>query len=115
MEKAMLKKVDGVSELAKRLSACHEITRYDSGDHKEAWALADGFSDLEEAFRAFLDQHLPKLVDPQVKGEALVDVLQDIGEEFRTILWHIQFPKFYSYLHDGADPCKPTNGSSPKG
>ena len=51
MQKAILKKVDGVSELAKRLSECPEITRYDSGDHKEACALADGFSDLEEAFR----------------------------------------------------------------
>jgi len=110
----MLKKVDGVSELAKRLSECPEITRYDSGDHKEAWALADGFSDLEEAFRAFLDQHLPKVVDPQVKGEALVDVLQDIGEEFRTILWHIQYPKFYSYLHDSSG-VSPAIGGKPKG
>jgi hypothetical protein len=90
------------------------ITRYDSGDDKEAWALADGFSDLEEAFRTFLDECLPKLADPQVRGEALVEVLQDIGEEFRTILWHIQEPKFYSYLHDpGAG--SPTNGSKPKG
>jgi hypothetical protein len=109
MQKAILKKVDGVSELAKRLSEYPEITRYDSGDHKEAWALADGFSDLEQAFRAFLDQHLPKVVDPHVKGEALMDVLQDIGEDFRTILWHIQDPKFYSSLHDGPEARKPAD------
>jgi hypothetical protein len=99
MEKPILKTVEHINELAKRLSECPEITRYDSGEDKEAWALADGFSDLEEAFRTFLDEYLPKLADPQVRGEALVEVLQDIGEEFRTILWHIQEPKFYSYLH----------------
>ena len=114
MEKPLLKTIDRVSELAKRLSECPEITRYDSGDHKEAWALADGFSDLESAFRAFLDQHLPKVADPRLNGEALVDVLQDIGEEFRTILWHIQDPKLYSYLRDGAEAGKPASGTKPK-
>lgn len=112
MEKPTLKTVEHIAELAKRLSECPEITRYDSGEHHEAWALADGFSDLEDAFRAFLDEYLPKLADPQVRGEALVDVLLDIGEEFRTILWHIQLPKFYEYLHDAGGLGKPPNGSN---
>jgi hypothetical protein len=115
MEKPILKTVERINELAKRLSECPEITRYDSGEDKEAWALADGFSDLEEAFRTFLDEYLPKLADPQVRGEALVEVLQDIGEEFRTILWHIQEPKFYSYLHGDSGAESPANGSKPKG
>ena len=114
MEKPTLKGIEHITELAKRLAECPEIKRYDSGEDKEAWALADGFSDLEEAFRAFLDEHLPKLADPQVRGEALLDVLQDIGEEFRTILWHIQEPKFYGYLHEGAEAGQPENGIKPK-
>src|SRR4051812_6457444 len=105
MEK-QLKEIEQINELAHRLAECPEITRFDSGEDKESWALADGFSDLEEAFRTFLDDYLPKLADPNVRGEALVDVLQDIGEEFRTILWHIQAPKFYRYLHDGAEGGK---------
>ena len=114
MEKPTLKGIEHITGLAKRLGECPEITRYNSGEHKEAWSLADGFSDLEEAFRAFLDEHLPKIADPHIRGEALVDVLQDVGEEFRTILWHIQESKFYGYLHEGAEAGKPVNENSPK-
>ena len=67
--------------------------------------------------RRFLgpDQCGPKLADPQVTASALIDVLLDIGEEFRTILWHIQEPKFYSYLHTGEEPASHVNGTNPKG
>lgn len=113
MQKTVLGTTDSVAELARRLSNCSAIKRYDSEEHNEAWALADGFSDLEGAFRTILDQQLPKLLDPEVKCEALVDLLQDIGEEFRTILWHIQYPKFYCYLHADAEKGDPTDESNP--
>src|SRR5437868_6931610 len=100
MERATLKGIEHITDLARRLADCPEITRYDSGDHNEAWSLADGFSDLEEAFRGFLDEHLPRLADPELKGQELIDCLQDIGEEFRTILWHIRDLKFYAYLNE---------------
>ncbi len=96
----LLGDVNDIKRLAQRFSECSEIARYDSGEHNESWSLADGFSDLEQAFRAFLEDHLPKLTDPQLKCEEIVNVLLDIGEEFRTILWHIQGPQYYKYLSD---------------
>ena len=114
MGKTILRKIDGVAELAKRLSECPEVSRYDSAEYREAWAVADGFADLEGAFRTFLDECLPKLVDSRVRGEALVDVLQDVGEELRTILWHIQAPKFYQYLHNCSDASNADNEGKPK-
>jgi len=77
-EKTLLKDVAAIKALADRLSECSEVTQHDSGEYREAGVLADGFSDLEEAFRVFLAEHLPKLTNPQVRGEALVDVLQEI-------------------------------------
>ena len=114
MTNVLLNTVEKVAELAKRLSDCPEITRYDSQDHNEAWALADGFSDLEEAFHAILDNYLPKLADKQTTGEALMDVLDDIGEEFRTILWHIKEPKFYQYLHDASTITRRNDQENPR-
>jgi hypothetical protein len=84
--------------LAERLSKCPEVTKYDRSDEKEAGVLAHAFGDLEESFRAFLDEQLPRLMNDQASPAELFDALLDIGEEFRHILYHIHDPKFYSYL-----------------
>ena len=35
-----------------------------------------------------------------MNSEQLNDVLLDIGEELRHVLYHIRDPKFFSYLYD---------------
>jgi len=95
----VLKTADDVKRLAERLAQCPDVTRFDEGQHKEAWALADSFADLEDSCRAFLDDQLPKLVDENLKPEETCDVLLEIGEEFRHILYHIiEQQKSYKYL-----------------
>ena len=94
----ILKNVAEWERLAERLAKCPEVTRFDTGQEKEAWTLAHAFADLEESFRAFLDDQLPKLAREDLEPEAMHDLLLDIGEEFRHILYHIQDPKFYRYL-----------------
>src|SRR5882672_2354924 len=86
--------------LADRLSRCQNVTKHDEGEEKEAGILAHAFGDLEESFRAFLDEQLPRLMNDHASPEELVDALLDIGEEFRHILYHIHDPKFYRYLDD---------------
>ncbi len=93
----ILKNVAAWERLAERLSKCAEVTRFD-GQEKEAWTLAHAFADLEESFRVFLDDQLPKLAQENLEPEEMHDLLLDIGEEFRHILYHIQDPKFYRYL-----------------
>lgn len=88
--------------LAERLNRCEQVTRYDTATEKQAWTLAHNFLDLAESFRAFLDEQLPKLRDESLGCAELDDVLTDIGEEFRHILWHIQNAEFYAYLRDEA-------------
>jgi len=93
--------------LAERLSKCPEVAKYDHGDENEAGVLAHAFGDLEESFRAFLYEQLPRLMNDQASSAELFDALLDIGEEFRHILYHIHDPKFYNYLDGQHD----TNGS----
>ena len=95
----VLKDQTAVKRLAERLSQCPEVTKYDQGEEKEAGVLAHSFGDLEESFRVFLNEQLPRLVDEQTTAAELCEVLLEIGEEFRHILYHIQDPKFYQYLH----------------
>jgi hypothetical protein len=94
----ILKNVADWERLAERLAKCPEVTRFDTGQEKEASTLAHAFADLEESFRAFLDDQLPRLAQGNLPPSEMCDLLLDIGEEFRHILYHIQDPKFYRYL-----------------
>jgi hypothetical protein len=96
----LLKDAAAINALAQLLMRCPEVTQHDQDQHIEAGAIAHAFSDLEESFHIFLEEHLPRLTKGQLKPSELRDLLLDIGEEFRHILYHIKAPKFYSYLQD---------------
>jgi hypothetical protein len=93
----VIKTVEDLNQLAERLSQCPEVSRFDEGKQKEAWALADTFADIEGEFREFLDEQLPKLV--QSEGEELSGLLFEIGVAFQHIMHHIiEHQQFYKYL-----------------
>jgi hypothetical protein len=97
---------DNIKALAERLSECPDVTRYDGGDEKEAWVLAISFGELEGSFNKFLYEQLPKLTNNQATPSELYEVLLDIGEEFRHIMYHIRDPKFYRYLDNAHESDK---------
>jgi hypothetical protein len=47
--------------LARVMSRCAAISRYDTPEEEEAWTLAHAFLDLEESFDRFTGELLPKL------------------------------------------------------
>ncbi len=94
----ILRDAEAIKSLAISLSRCPEITKFDKGEDKEAWALAHAFSDLEESFLKFLEHHLPALTQSQMEGSDIHNLLLDIGEEFRHIIYHIKNTKFYQYI-----------------
>lgn len=85
-------------QLGERLSKLSRITKYDKGEHKEAWTLAHSFLDLEGSFKKFLDEYLPKLENSRLSDEEVGDLLLDIGEDFRHIIYHLNDPEFFRYL-----------------
>ena len=89
--------------LAEHLSTCKAVTKFDQGDEREAWTLAHAFGDLEESLRRLLEEQLPRLAEGQLEESEMHNLLLEIGEEFRHILYHIKDPKFYRYLSDQCD------------
>ena len=85
-------------QLAEQLAKLPKVTRHDEGERKEAWVLSHSFLDLEESFKKFIDEQLPRLSNENLSNEEIDDVLQDIGDNFMHILYHIHDPKIYSYL-----------------
>ncbi len=84
--------------LAERLSRCRAVTRFDIGEDQEAWTLAHAFADLEQSFRKVLDDQLPRFLQEELSENEINELLLDIGEEFRHVLYHIRDPQFYRYL-----------------
>ena len=94
----LLGETTDLKALAKRLATYKDVMQFDAGEEREAWTLAHAFGDLEESFRRFLEEQLPRLTNGQLTGPEIHDLLLEIGEEFRHILYHIKDPKFYRYL-----------------
>ncbi|MBI4498431.1 MAG: hypothetical protein HY689_11085 [Chloroflexi bacterium] len=99
MSRRILENPDAIRALAERLARCPQVARFDQGNEQEGWTLAHSFADLEESFRKFLDEQLPKLAQEQLSASEISGLLLDMGEEFRHILYHISDPAFYKYLH----------------
>jgi len=90
-----------IDKLGQRLSEYADIKRYDDSKEKEGYALALCFHDLEESFRAYLDVHLPRLMKVMTEDlddSELLDILNDIGQEFCHILYHIYDPKYFESM-----------------
>ena len=91
----LLQTKEAFQALVQRLATAPVIARYGP---EEPETLAHAFSDIEESLRKFLDEQLPKLADPSMQGEDLEDLLLDIREEFRHVLYHLHDPEFFRVL-----------------
>ncbi len=49
---------------------------------------------MERSFNQFLESYLPKLVDENLSDQEISDLLVEIGEEFRHVIYHIKDPEF---------------------
>ncbi len=86
--------------LAGLLSRCPQVRKFDDRQNREAWTLAHAFADLEGSFRRLLERQFPKLAQSELSPSEVNDMLLEIGEELRHILYHIKTPAFYGYLDD---------------
>lgn len=98
MDAPILKNTDAIKALAEKLSQYSAVNKYDTTEDKEAWTLAHAFGDLEDSFRRFLQDQLPRLVNENLDETEAKDVLLEVGEEFRHILYHIKDPLFFRYI-----------------
>src|SRR5262245_12970370 len=104
----LFKSVDDVKNLAERLEICAEVRAFDTEAEKESWVLAHTLDDLEESFITLLRDHFPRLINGNLDSSQLYDVLHDVGEELRHVLYHITHTRFYHYLNEDKDCSDPT-------
>ena len=100
MGQLLLQQRETITNLLERLSSCSLISRYGP---EEAGTIVHALSDLEGSLHKFMDNQIPKLADPSTRGASLEDLLLDIREEVRHILYHLRDPQFFRQL----DPVNP--------
>lgn len=89
-----------VRRLAERLSKLPQVSKRSDGAHDEAWTLVHAFEDLEASCQVLLEKQLPRLTDEELSDGELYDLLLEIGEELRHVLYHIDDPRFFDYLKE---------------
>jgi hypothetical protein len=101
-DKPLLKETAAMESLAQRLAASPALKRFPNPT-EQGQSIAYSLSDLEGSMRVFLDEQLPKLTDPAVQGEALEDLILDVREEFRHILYHLHDPEYFRVIESTHD------------
>jgi hypothetical protein len=89
---------DVARRLLERLNPIGRVSQFDSPGEPQAETLVHSLTDLEKSFREILDVLLPKLLSESLDSDEINDVLLDIGEELRHVLYHIRDPKYFSHV-----------------
>ena len=100
MGERLLESVGALKSLAEKLQRCPAVARYGK---EEGASLAYSFGDLERSMQTFLCEQLPALLDPDVEGEKLGDLLVEIRVQFQHILYHIHDPEFFRVVEPTHD------------
>ena len=96
----MKDKVEKYKHLVEILEKSKKIKSLNEGSHVESEALAHSILDIIESSSLISNELFPKLMSQDISEEEIEDILQDISDEFRHILYHINDPKYFKHLSD---------------
>ena len=86
-DNSRVKQVIGLQTVLSRLPS---VTRFDTQEHCESDALAHAIDDLDASFRAFSQNIVPRLLREGLDSESVQDILLEIREELRHVVYHIR-------------------------
>jgi hypothetical protein len=91
-----------IKALAERLKGTRRLSsdaaRRGVNPDEEAWQVATALSDIEESVTRLFGELVPKLLTVSPESDEADSVLNDVGEEYRHILYHIRDTKLFSYI-----------------
>jgi len=84
--------------IAQNLKKSEKVNRYDNGEELEAYTIAHALLDIEESATVLSKNFIPKLLSNDITENELNEILIDMGDVFRHIIYHIKDSKYYDYL-----------------
>lgn len=98
-----LKDIDQVKALAERLKRTPMLIGFvqrqpGASLDEQAWQIATSLADIQESTERLYGELVPKLLSEGLTTEGADDVVNEIGEEYRHILYHIQDTRLFGYI-----------------
>ena len=69
---------------------------------EEAWAIAIGLRDIERSTQKLFAQLVPALLSA-ADEEKVGELLGNVGEEYRHILYHLTHSRYFEHLRDSVE------------
>lgn len=99
---AVRKNVEQASVIAEHLmksSALAAVLQRRGGSiSEEAWEIGTGLADIKESTTRLFDDLIPALLHADPASAEVENLLHEIGEEYRHILYHITNTRFFSHV-----------------
>ncbi len=92
-----MKYIEKLKAVTHNLEKCERVTKYSTKEENQADTLANTLIDIEEATQK-IKEHVSKLYLTELTKDEVDDLILDLGEEFRHVLYHINDTIVYDYL-----------------
>lgn len=89
--------VEKLRIITRNLEKCERVTKHSTEEENQADTLANTLIDIEDALKK-INEQIPKLYLNDLKSEEVDDLILELGEELRHILYHINDTRVYDYL-----------------
>jgi hypothetical protein len=89
--------IEKLKIVTRNLEKCERVTKHSTKGENQADTLANSLIDIEEALKK-MNEQIPKLYLKDLTEDEVDDLILELGEELRHILYHINDTAVYDYL-----------------
>jgi K+/H+ antiporter YhaU regulatory subunit KhtT len=92
-----MKYVEKLNAVTRNLEKCERVTMHTTKEENQADTLANALIDIEVAMEN-ISREIPKFYLEDLTSDEVDDLILELGEELRQILYHIEDSRVYDYL-----------------
>lgn len=89
--------IEKLKIITQNLEKCERVTKHSTKEENQADTLANAVIDIEDALKK-INEQIPKLYLKDLTSDEVDDLILEIGEELRHVVYHIKDTPVYDYL-----------------
>lgn len=86
-----------LNQISSNLRNCEIVTKYSNDEENQVDTFAHALLDIDESAKKIINM-ISNLSSKEASAEIVDDLILEIGEELRHILYHVYDTKVYDYL-----------------